>query len=532
MYYRRKLNKSGSTSVYVLKKIRGEQNLVKVIGNAREESAIRLLELEAENFIRDQIPQQSFDFAPNQSKSYTNKSKIIEEAIDAIPDPVVKLIGPELVLGKIFDEIGLNVISNELFRDIVISRLIYPRSKLKTTQYLLYYRQQLVDVSKIYRFLDKLRDDFKDEVEKIIFEHTKKISSSVSVMFYDMTTLYFEADHEDDFRKKGFSKDGKAQCPQIMIGLLVGENGYPIGYDIYEGNTAEVKTLLPILEKIKLKYSLENLTVIADSGLLSGDNIGKLVDNKYTYIIGGRIENESNKIKNIILENSADLKDGETFEIEIEKGEEGKEKKKVRLIVGYSEKRAFKDNENREKGIKRLEKRFASGKITKAHINNRGYNKFLKIDIPSKIPVGLDHEQIAEDKKWDGLKGYVTNTEFKHEEILDNYKQLWHIEKAFRISKGDLKLRPIFHRKKSRIEAHICICFVAYAVFKELERKLLQNAKSKISPYAAIELLRSIYRIELFSPFLQKYIYKWSNLLPEQKNLLDLFDENKKSSST
>ncbi|WP_444544367.1 IS1634 family transposase, partial [Prevotella lacticifex] len=127
-----------------------------------------------------------------------------------------------------------------------------------------------------------------------------------------------------------------------------------------------------------------------------------------------------------------------------------------RLVVSYSEKRAKKDAYNRNKGVERLRKSFKSGKITKDKINKRGYNKFLEIS--KGVEVTINQEKIDEDAKWDGLKGYITNTDLSGEDVIKQYTGLWVVERAFRISKGNLEMRPMFHFTERRIEAHVCIC--------------------------------------------------------------------------
>ncbi len=249
-----------------------------------------------------------------------------------------------------------------------------------------------------------------------------------------MTTLYFEASDEDDLRKTGFSKDGKHSNPQIYLGLLVGLGGYPIGYDIFKGNIYEGHTLIPFLETVSKKFNLGKPIVVADSGLLSKSNIEALEQRQYEYIIGSRIKNETDFVKEKILE--IKLKNGQTRSI--------KKNETTRLIISYSDKRARKDAHNRERGLKRLEKRISSGKLTKSNMNNRGYNKYLKLD--GKVSIEIDYEKYNKDKQWDGLKGYITNSKLSRKQIIENYAHLWHIEKAFRMSKTDLRIRPIYHR--------------------------------------------------------------------------------------
>ena len=165
----------------------------------------------------------------------------------------------------------------------------------------------------------------------------------------------------------------------------------------------------------------------------------------------------------------------------------------LKLIITYSDQRAKKDKQNREKGLRKLEKQVRSGKLTKANINNRGYNKYLKMN--GQVSIEIDYKKFDLDASWDGLKGYLTNAKLTTDKILENYGHLWLIEKAFRISKTDLKIRPIYHRLQSRIETHIGISFVAYKVYKELERQLKER-KSKLSPEKAIAIAKTIYQVK------------------------------------
>ena len=385
------------------------------------------------------------------------KDESVSNFLRSLNNSNIKTIGPELIFGKIFDFIGLNHIPDQYFRHFVIARLAFPLSKLKTVDYLQRYQGIYVEISAVYRFLDKLKNNYKNEIEQIIFNHTKKVfDGNISVVFYDMTTLYFEASDQDDLRKTGFSKDGKHQNPQIFLGLLVSLKGFVIGYDIYEGNTYEGHTLIPFLENASKKFKLSKPIVIADSGLLSNDNILALEENGYSYILGARIKNEGETIKQKIIGHY--YSDGET--ISLQKNDT------QNLIVSYSHKRARKDAYNRDRGLKRLEKRLKSGKLSKSNINNKGYNKFLKLQ--GEVDISIDYTKLKNDHYWDGLKGYITNTKLSNKEVIDNYNELWHIEKAFRMSKTDLRIRPIFHRLKDRIDAHICISFSAYSVYKEL----------------------------------------------------------------
>lgn len=354
MFIRKKKNKSGSISVQILQKQYGKNKLVQSVGSASEELDIARLVAKAHY--------QIYLLSKQRSLFMSEQDASLEQFISEVSNAQIRTIGPELVFGKIYDHIGYNKIEEELFRHLVISRLAFPLSKLKTIEYLYRYQGVMLNLDTVYRFLDKLNNKLKDQVEQISFQHTKKIlNNDLSIVFYDMTTLYFEASDEDDLRKTGFSKDGRPENPQIFLGLLVALGGYAIGYEIFEGDVYEGHTFIPAIEKLFQKFNLGKPIIVADSGLLSGDNIKALVKQGYEYIFGARIKNESNAVKNQIL--SKEFKQGDY--LVIEKGDN-------RLIVHYSEGRAVKDHYNRERGLKRLEKKIKSGKLTKEHINNRG----------------------------------------------------------------------------------------------------------------------------------------------------------------
>jgi transposase len=480
MFIRKNRNRSGSVSIQIAQKINRKNKVIKTIGIAKTKREEDLLVMLAKSEITR--------LRGMESLFIEHDDLVVESFVNSIANDHLQIVGSELILGKIYQVFGFpGGGSRNYFRNLVLCRLVYPGSKLKTVDY---FRQHLnidVSVHTIYRFLDELNSKLKPEIEHLTFKHTKMLlKGKIGVIFYDMTTLYFEASEQDDYRIPGFNKDGKHQQPQIMIGLLVSNHGYPIGYQIFEGNTSETKTLIPVLEAFQEKFNIRKPIVVADAALLSQKNIDALAKNQYEYILGGRIKNETEVIKTKII--ALDIKEDIPKELKSKNG---------RLIISYSQKRASNDRKNREKGLKRLEKRVASGKLTKDHINNRGYNKYLTLS--GQISVTIDYKKYHADSVWDGLKGYVTNTHLSRKEIIGNYSQLWQVEKAFRISKTDLRIRPVYHRLKERIEAHICICFTAYAIYKELERLLKVN-EINLSPEKVIEQIKEIRQLRYTLP--------------------------------
>lgn len=503
MYWRKKKNKSGVISIQVIDKSSGKYKLIKTIGSSDNQAEIDRLTVQAQGFINSYGGQQQLDFVLGDDQRYYDS---IYENIQQ-----VQLLGPEMVLGKLFDQIGFNVIKEELFRHLVIARLIYPVSKLKTIDYLQKYKGITLHVNDIYRYMDKLHARQIKQVQQINFEHTiRLLGGKLTVVFYDVTTLYFEAPDEDDFRKTGYSKDGKHDLPQIVLGLLVSEKGYPLDYEVFEGDKFEGHTMLPVIEAFKKKYEMQQLIVIADAGLMSNKNITALLKRQYDFIIGARIKNESRHVQQQIL--SLHLESDESAEIR--RGE------LLRIIIHYSETRAHKDAHNRNKGMERLKKLLASGKLTKNHINNKGYNKYLKLE--GEVKIIIDEEKFKDDSKWDGLKGYLTNTGLAKETVIAFYRQLWQIEKTFRITKTDLRVRPIYHFKRQRIEAHICISFAACKLYKELERQLKEK-QSGLSAEKALDILKTIFGLTVKLPQSKETRVMLLDKTEEQKNLLSLF---------
>jgi len=290
VYIRKKKNISGSISVQLIDKSSGRYKVIQSFGSGITSIEIERLVLKAHEQIIFIKKQKEIDFKYEED---TNFLYNLEQGLKKI-----SVVGPELILGKIFEEIGFDKIPDELFRHLVITRLVYPVSKLKTVDYLLHYKGILTNKDKIYRYLDKFDLKYKEQAIDIVYNHTKKIlNNKITVAFYDITTLYFEASEEDDLRRLGFSKDSKAQNPQILLCLLVGIDGQPLAYEVFEGNKFEGHTLIPVIESFKQRYKLPSITIIADAGLLSKENIEKLKEHDYPFILGGRLKNEEKEIK-------------------------------------------------------------------------------------------------------------------------------------------------------------------------------------------------------------------------------------------
>ena len=493
----------------IVEKRNGKSHYLKTIGVSSDPVEVDNLYLQGKRWIVEQTSGR--DMFLEQIRQEEEKLAV-EGLLNKIEHILIN--GTQLILNPVYQNIGFDKINDDVLKHLVVSRICQPQSKVATSDYLKSYFDEDVDLNKIYRYLDKLSDTQKDKIQEISVNHTRKVlGGSIGVVFYDVTTLYFETDEDDELRKKGWSKDGKHSQPQVVLGLLVSKGGYPLAYSIHEGNKYEGHTMLPIVKDFVSKFDLEDFIVVADSGLMNAENIKELEKNNYKYIIGARIKSENQVVREWIL--SQDKVEGSFYDYQ--------KTEQQRLILGYTEQRARKDANNREKGIKRLEKEYKSGSITKDKINKRGYNKFLKI--ADNISVEIDYTKIAEDAKWDGLKGYVTNTKLSGSDVYQQYSELWQVERAFRVTKGVLDLRPMFHFTKKRIEAHVCICFVAYKVYKELERTLKNNG-IKMSVDKVLSIAKTITTIKVKLQESKETISKTMLITDKHKSISKLFESD------
>ena len=506
MFVRRKKNRSGTTTIVVVSKRHGRFEEVKNFGTAKADVDVAKLYSDAQRWLATNGGQQSIDFENLKGREIEETERFFGN-IDS-----VLLNGTQLLLGQVYDSIGFNRIDDEVLRHLVIARVSQPMSKLATVEYLKSYYDEDVNLNRIYRYMDRLYKSQQELVQQVSVEHTRKIlGGRIGLVFYDVSTLYFETARTDALREPGFSKDGKTAESQVVLGLLVSEGGYPLSYSLFNGSQYEGYTMIPVIDDFRQRFGLgEDLVVVADSGLMNEDNVRLLRSAGYKYIIGARIKNEKKDVKDWILGHVK--KDGCYIECYHNDGD--------RLVVGYSEARAKKDAYNRSRGVARLRKAYSSGRLTKDQVNRRGYNKFLEIS--KDVQVSICEDKITEDEKWDGLKGYVTNTDLDADRVVAQYHELWVVERAFRISKGTLDMRPMFHFTERRIEAHVCICFVAYKVYKELER-IARIVGINMSVDEVLNVARTITTIRMRMPENNEVLTKTLFLTEKQKAIEPLF---------
>lgn len=435
---------SGSTSVQIVYYRDRKVIVEKHIGSGKTEEAIGTLILKAQHWIESRSTQQEL-FA-------------LKTPLELSPQNL-RLIGVThqftyQLLECIAVKCGMTMPKDRFLFDFSIMRLIEPTSKLRAITLLSRYFSIDYSERTVYRKMGTIIQD-KKRIEAIAVQCAKNLlQDDLSMVLYDVTTLYFETFKSDELRKEGFSKDNKPQQPQIVIGLLVTREGFPLGYEVFAGNTFEGKTMLNVLQSFIKQHGVNKPIVVADAAMLSHKNIEELQRQELFYIVGARLGNTAGAI---IKEAVTKLRqqDGSSTRVKTTSGD---------LIVEFSGKRYRKDKYEMEKLVERA-KQIVENKLAVKNV------KFIKHKSKSK-DYKLNDELIDKAKLLLGMKGYYTNvseTVFSDKEIIDRYHDLWHVEHSFRIAKSDLASRPIFHYSEQAIASHILICFTALMIAKYLE---------------------------------------------------------------
>lgn len=472
MYIRKKKNASGTTSILLLTSERrpGKKHsnlrLLKNFGASSDENKLAILIQEAEEYKKYLI-----SISPTISVLKIVSPRDIQRCFSMN-------VGFLDIYGKFFYNIfsQLNLKSHELkkLHDLIIMRIAIPASKRKTAMISHNYGIDC-NVDSIYKLMDQLTENTIIQAKKTIYNHSTKLlseqSEAVDVMFYDLTTVYFETNSDDSLRNFGFSKDGKSQHVQIMLAVIVTKHGLPIDYEEFPGNCYEGHTLIPVIEKIKIRYNIDKTILVADAALMNTINLSVLKEKKINYVIAARVKNMKKSIKENILDQTAYQTISLTEEDAILS-------KKIKLPSGdtliafHSSKRARKDAYDREKAINKIQQYLNS--TAKNQLTSRLKKPYVKINKGVKLEIDLD--KLTQEKLFDGFFGIQTNLETINEkEILNTYRGLWQVEQTFRIAKSNLEIRPVFHYNTDRIKAHFFICYMSLALIRYVEFELLKN---------------------------------------------------------
>lgn len=499
-----------------------KQTIVKHIGVAQDDKELEELKLLGESIKRKLELENALPlFTPEEMEEEIDKAKKkIEDYQYNDEDYIVNvknlmeedrvITGIHDIYGKLFDELNLKSIfaypsrnksSVSHFKNIVLSRIAKPDSKRGSVNLLEENFGISLNLGSVYKMMDKITDQSIEKLNSLAYNKTKDLfGGKIDVIYFDATTLYFESFEEDEFKKNGFSKDRKFNQPQVVLALMVTKEGLPIGYEAFSGDTFDGHTLIPSLKTLREKYNIDKVVYVADSGMFNSANLkelDELEEYDFNYIVGARIKNLTKSVKEKIInrDNYQELnRDKEIARFTLDNGR--------KLIVTYSRKRAKKDKADREKGIKKLKDKLEKEKSVKSHLSNAGYKKYLELESSDKdnkskqscdLTIVLNENKIKEDEKWDGLKGLIINenSTLSNEEILTQYSNLWQVEESFRITKHDLKIRPIYHWTPIRVKAHLAISFTAYMLTRYLEYRVRLQHK-KLSPKVIRNLLLNV----------------------------------------
>lgn len=404
---------------------------------------------------------------------------VINNTTPAIPVDLAKLKeekrfveGFHDIFGRLFSELGfhqfLSKRPSKTLLNILIARIANPSSKRCSQEFLDVEFGHTVALDTIYNMMDLLLPH-QEAIQKHIASATCSLfHQEINVVLFDVTTLYFESVEQDELRDFGYSKDQKFHMTQVVLALASNEKGFPLGYKLFQGNTAEVSTLIQCVNAWKTILPIKEVFLVADRGMMTDKNLQALEDAQIKYVVAAKLKKCPQALQQHILTNQGTW-------TEVQKESHCKQDMLLsetrRLIVTYNEKRAQKDRQDRERILEKIQKRIGKSKNPKKLITNHGYVKYLQAD--GKIKISLNENKIAAEAAWDGFHGIITNDiSSKAEELLTRYRRLWVIEECFRIQKNDLAMRPIFHWKPRRIEAHILICYMALALLRHAEWRI------------------------------------------------------------
>jgi transposase len=436
---------SGKIAIQVYYLHNRKRVIVKHLGTASTNDELNDLRLQAEQFIGALSNQSSlFPLSNSGAYSYLEQYECSGFYYCFFYETIQGLI----------TQLGIGSLTSSLFKDLITVRILEPASKLRSIELIDTYfgikhrRQNYYKEAPKWAFLKNL------VLEKVNDFAKREYGFDYTLLFYDITTLYFETFNDDDLRKTGFSKDSKSQQPQILVGLMVSKEGFPIAFDIFPGNTFEGHTILPVVKAFIDKNHVSSFTVVADAAMLSNDNIKELKSHGIHYIVGARLGNLQQAVFDE-LDTKIKREEGKTIRLHTDKGY---------LICSFSNARYKKDKYEMEKQLLKAQNIIKSpSKNTKA--------KFVKTH---NEKLEINEELLKKTTKLLGLKGYYTDLDEKdlpNNKVIERYHELYKVEQAFRVAKSDLETRPIFHFKDEPIKLHLLICFLALTISKHIEIK-------------------------------------------------------------
>ena len=491
VFVRKVPGRSGSIKVQLAERRGGRDVVLEHIGTARSDAELAILMAQARR--REHEGQEALDLPG---------IGLEDEGVPERPGLITSKRSALLwqVLTNAYARLGFDAIEDEAFAQLVLARIVEPTSKADSVRVLNEIGVSAASLRTIFRALQRAQArDYRAKIARACFNHALA-DGDVSLVLYDVTTLYFEAEKEDEFRKVGYSKERRVD-PQIVVGLLVDRHGFPLEIGCYEGNKAETLTIVPIVKAFQARHGIADMVVVADAGMLSSSNLRDLDDAGLRFIVGSRLTKAPKDLESHFRWHGDAFSDGQVIDTITPRDQRGTaakvsdaakraepvwdpavHAKSWRAVWAYSTRRAVRDNktvtlqENKAKAVVAGEK---SARVP----------RFVKNTSSGHV---LDDASLARARRLVGLKGYVTNIEatlMPASEVIGSYHDLWHVEQSFRMSKTDLAARPMFHHTREAIEAHLTIVFAALAI-----ARYLQNATG-MSIRRIVQTLRPIQQI-------------------------------------
>jgi Transposase DDE domain len=495
VWIRRVRTASGATAVQIAESVDGRRRILRHVGSARDEAELGLLIEEAQRLLADDSQGElDLGITPKVIKAEMVPPPAGALFTDAADEPASRQLvaRPRVLktssgllydaLAEVYASLGFDAVGDEVFRDLVIARVVEPTSLLDVDRVLAELGRTSASLSTRKRTLRRARaGGYRDQIAAACFAHAST-AGDVSLVLYDVTTLYFEADKEDTLRRVGYSKERRVD-PQIVVGLLVDRCGFPLEIGCFEGNKAETLTILPIVKAFQQRHGITDMVVVADAGMLSSGNLRELDEAGLRFIVGSRVTKAPNDLQSHFRWHGTVFTDGQIIDTITPRDQRGTATKtsdpKVkaepvwnpathtkswRAVWAYSAKRAVRDNKTLNLQEHKARAVVAGDKAARTP-------RFVKTRNGAQE---LDEASLERARRLVGLKGYVTNIEaalMPAAEVIASYHDLWHVEQSFRMSKSDLAARPMFARTRDAIEAHLTIVFTALAVSREVQTR-------------------------------------------------------------
>jgi hypothetical protein len=466
VFLRKVKTASGATAVQIARRANRRDVVVEHLGSAHTDAELAALMQIGRRKIEEGQGVLDLGLEPNQdpvaAEVQAQASRLLIDTVDAA-----------------WRTLGFDVIADEAFFQLVLARVVEPTSMSDAVRVLTELGMAPAHRNTFSATLRRCgQRGYRDQIATACFNHAAA-SGDVSLCLYDVTTLYFEAEKEDDLRKVGYSKERRVD-PQVVVGLLVDRHGFPLEIGCFEGNKAETATIVPIIKAFQKRHSLADMVVVADAGMLSASNLRELDDADLRFIVGSRVTKAPVDLESHFRWHGDAFADGQIIDTITPKNRrdvENDTKIKAepvwnnhehggswRAVWAYSAKRAARDGKTLTLQENRAREVIAGEKTARAP-------RFVKTSNGTR---SLDEASLARARRLAGLKGYVTNIGadiMGAGEVIASYHDLWHVEQSFRMSKTDLRARPMFHHKRESIEAHLTIVFAALAVARHLQQR-------------------------------------------------------------